>query len=259
MSTAAHPRRYQGRGLHGSVVETLGRRIVSGDFPVGMALPVEGDLCLDVDASRTVVREALRVLAAKGLVEARPMRGTIVRSRRLWRLLDADVLRWWVEEEGEAVILHDLLEVRSIVEPAAARLGAERADDAARAEIRSAWEAFAAATDDVERFLDADLRLHASILAACRNALLEELFEPISATLRLGLQIQVQAATEERPRLRDSLALHEQAVRAVLEGRGVLAERAMRDLVARAARDAELALGVRPAGGVAGMGGRGSG
>jgi DNA-binding FadR family transcriptional regulator len=233
-------------------VESLGRRIVRGEYPVGAPLPVEGELAIGSEASRTVVREALRVLAAKGLVEARPMRGTRVRPRREWRLLDPDVLRWWVEEEGEATILHDLLEVRAIVEPAAARIAAERADEPARAELRDAWASLCAAVDDPGRFIEADLRYHAAILAATRNALLEELLEAISATLRLGLLVQVRVAADHLPRLRDSLPLHEETVLAITAGDGDRAEATMRLLVAGAARDAEHALGMRPAGGVGG-------
>jgi GntR family galactonate operon transcriptional repressor len=249
--TLTRPRRaIIGRGLHGSVLESLGRSIVSGRFPEGAVLPVEGDLSLGMDVSRTVIREAIRVLAAKGLVEARPMRGTTVRPRRDWRLLDPDVLRWWVEVEGEATILHDLLEVRAFVEPAAARIAAQRATPADRAEIEGAWRAFAVSADDVGRFIEADLRLHGAILAACGNAILDELFEPISATLRLGRQVQARVATDELARLRDSMPLHERAVRAILDGRPAAAERAMRELVEAAARDAELVLGVRPADGI---------
>jgi DNA-binding FadR family transcriptional regulator len=248
--TLARPRRaIIGRGLHGSVVESLGRSIVGGRFAEGAVLPVEGDLALPVEVSRSVIREAIRVLAAKGLVEARPMRGTTVRSRRDWRLLDPDVLRWWVEVEGEATILHDLLEVRVIVEPAAARIAAQRAGPGERAAIEAAWRELCASVDDVAGFIEADLRLHGVILATTGNAILDEMFEPIAATLRLGRQVQARVATDHAARLRDSLPLHERVVRAIVGRRPAAAERAMRSLVEGAARDAELVLGVRPVGG----------
>lgn len=239
-----------GRGLHGSVVESLGRAIVGGEYPAGSVLPVEADLAAGLDVSRTVIREAIRVLAARGLVDARPMRGTLVRPRREWRLLDPDVLRWWVEVEGEATILHDLLEVRAIVEPAAARIAAQRAGPEQRRAIEACYRDLAASVDDVERFLEADLRLHGAILAACGNAVLDELAEAVAATLRLGRQVQAHLPADELARLRQSLPAHEHAVRAIVAGRPAAAERHVRDLVATAARDAELVLGVRPVGGM---------
>lgn len=247
---AAVPHRGRtGRGLHGSVVESLGRAIVGGRYPEGTALPVEADLATTLEVSRTVIREAIRALAARGLVEARPMRGTTVRPRREWRLLDPDVLRWWVEVEGASTILHDLLEVRAIVEPPAARIAALRATAGDRHAIEAACRDLVAASDRVDRFVEADLRLHGAILAACGNAVLDDLAEAVAATLRLGRQVQARIAADELPRLRDSLPLHEQVVRAIVAGRPAAAERHMRALVEAAARDAELVLGERSAGG----------
>ncbi|MFN8518129.1 MAG: FadR/GntR family transcriptional regulator [Chloroflexota bacterium] len=241
------PRRLQaGRGLHGSVVETLGRAIVSGRYAEGTVLPVEAELGEGLEVSRSVVREAVRVLAAKGLVEARPMRGTIVRSRREWRLLDPDVLRWWVAVEGEATILHDLLEVRAMVEPAAARIAATRANPADREVLQEAYQALVVSIDELRPFEEADQRLHAAILGVCRNAILDELGEMVSATLRLGHQAQAHIPGDQAARRRDSLPLHGQVVSAIVAGHPATAERHMRELVEAAARDAELVLGVRP-------------
>lgn len=128
------------------------------------------------------------------------MRGTTVRPRREWRLLDPDVLRWWVEVEGASTILHDLLEVRAIVEPPAARIAALRATAGDRHAIEAACRDLVAAVDRVDRFVEADLRLHGAILAACGNAVLDDLAEAVAATLRLGRQVQARiAADEPRP------------------------------------------------------------
>src|SRR5690348_514890 len=117
---------YPERSLHGRIVHAIGRRIVRGDLQPGALVPAGGEL----RASRTVVREAVKVLAAKGLVEARPKTGTRVRSRDAWNLLDPDVLAW--QQDGAAPASHDaqlraLTEVRAIIEPAAAELAAARA------------------------------------------------------------------------------------------------------------------------------------
>ena len=85
-------RTYPRRGLHGAVVHEIGVRIVNGDLQPGETLPDNGFL-IDADVSRTVVRETIKVLAAKGLVESRPKVGTRVRPRRDWNLLDPDVMR----------------------------------------------------------------------------------------------------------------------------------------------------------------------
>jgi DNA-binding FadR family transcriptional regulator len=103
---------YGGRGLHGLAVEMLGRRIVGGRVAPGAALPTEQELADEFGVSRSVVREAMKVLAAKGLVSARPMAGTHVRARSEWHLIDPDVLAWRAETDGAPTLLRDLLEVR---------------------------------------------------------------------------------------------------------------------------------------------------
>src|SRR5213594_3545034 len=118
---------YPEQSLHGRVVHAIGRRILSGDLRPGDLLPAEPDL----GASRTVVREAVKVLAAKGLVESRPKTGTRVRSRDAWNLLDPDVLAWQqdgADGDGTESLLRKMTEVRRIIEPAAAELAAARAD-----------------------------------------------------------------------------------------------------------------------------------
>src|SRR5918999_686463 len=119
---------YPDRGLHGQVVQEVGRRIVSGAEPPGSILDIE-HLEATFDVSKTVVREALKVLAAKGLVDARPKRGTFVRPRADWSLLDPDLLRWQFESSARDQFLTNRHEVRLIVEPAGARLAAVRRTD----------------------------------------------------------------------------------------------------------------------------------
>src|SRR5437660_12133093 len=118
---------YPRRGLHGAVVHEIGVRIIRGDLTPGEPLPTEDELGSQLGASRTVLREAVKVLAAKRLVESRPKTGTRVRPRRDWNLLDPDVLAWQVEAGADADFLAQALEIRRMIEPAAARLAAERA------------------------------------------------------------------------------------------------------------------------------------
>src|SRR4051812_683720 len=118
---------YTSRGLHGQVVHALGLRIMSGQLPEGATIDLPA-LESELGVSRTVIRESLKVLTAKGLVDARQKRGTIVRDRSRWNLLDADVLRWQADTPTPE-LLTQLDELRGMIEPGAAALAARRRDD----------------------------------------------------------------------------------------------------------------------------------
>src|SRR5258707_3004146 len=111
-----------------AVLTTLGSEIAQDVIAVGDALPPEHDLEIRFGVGRGVVREAIKTLAAKGLVSVRPRHGTHVLPRRDWSLLDRDVLNWLVgKDEPDRELLLAIQEVRSVIEPAAAALAAERA------------------------------------------------------------------------------------------------------------------------------------
>lgn len=232
---------YRGRGLHGSMVELLGQRIVAGEPPPGEALPQEPALAMEYDVSRTVVREALRVLAAKGLVDARPMRGTRVRPRSEWRLLDADLLRWALESEGHTSLLGHLFDIRQMVEPTAARLAAERTRPGQHEELMAALQALVDGSGDLSSYVDADLVLHDLILRLSGNPLLPELITPIAAALRLGRRVQATGAGRAARPLSDSIAPHRAIVEAIVAADPAAAEAAMRIVVESAAEDARRA------------------
>jgi len=243
--TAATHGGYRGRGLHGAMVERLGRRIVAGEPPPGEALPREPVLAAEYDVSRTVVREALRVLAAKGLVDARPMRGTRIRPREDWRLLDPDLLRWALESDGHPSLLGHLSEIRAMVEPTAARLAAERSNPAQHDALLVALEALVDESADLAAFIEADLALHRTILRMSGNPLLEELITPIEAALRLGRRVQASGAGEAARSPADALEPHRAVVEAIVAGVGPVAESAMRSIVDAADADARRALETR--------------
>src|SRR5919204_5787244 len=127
---------YPRGGLHGQIVHAIGRRILSGKIRPGELLAIPAEL----PASRTVLREAIKVLAAKGLVQSRPKTGTRVRPRQAWNLLDPDVLAWQQDGAGSPSLLRALTEVRRFIEPAAAELAAVRADTRDLAELARALE-----------------------------------------------------------------------------------------------------------------------
>jgi GntR family galactonate operon transcriptional repressor len=176
-------RTYPRRGLHGAVVHEIGVRIVNGELKPGDTLPDNGFFD-GADVSRTVVREAIKVLAAKGLVESRPKVGTRVRPRRDWNLLDPDLLAWQIEAGPDARFLEQALELRRMIEPAAARLAAKRATEEQVATLFELYEAMAAAGDDLDAFMEPDLRFHSLVLEACGNELIEHMSEIFTAVLR---------------------------------------------------------------------------
>jgi len=227
---------YPEQSLHGRIVHAIGRRILGGDLRPGELLPAEPEL----GASRTVVREAVKVLAAKGLVESRPKTGTRVRARDAWNLLDPDVLAWQQDGAVDDALLRKLTEVRRIIEPAAAELAAARADARDVAALEDALQqmeqtAQARAGADFEAFVQADMKFHLAILQACRNDLLEQMSRVVYSALLVSFR-----ATSRLPgRAKASLPKHRaifEAIRA-RDPRG--AGSAARHLVQSTAREVE--------------------
>ncbi|HEY2908522.1 MAG TPA: FadR/GntR family transcriptional regulator [Vicinamibacterales bacterium] len=236
---------YPEQSLHGRIVHAIGRRILCGNLQPGALLPAEREL----RASRTVVREAVKVLAAKGLVESRPKTGTRVRTRDAWNLLDPDVLAW--QRDGAAPASHgaqlrSLTEVRRIIEPAAAELAAARADAhdiAALVQALAEMEqtALPARGADFEAFVQADMRFHLAILRAGRNDLLEQMSRVVYSALLVSFR-----STSGLPgRAKASLPKHRAILDAIRAGDPDRAGAAMRRLVQSTAREVE-ALGKRP-------------
>ncbi|SCL20296.1 DNA-binding transcriptional regulator, FadR family [Micromonospora rhizosphaerae] len=221
---------YPDRGLHGHVVREVGRRIVAGEFPPGTTIEVDR-LEREYDVSLTVVREALRVLAAKGLVDARPKRGTFVRPRTDWSLLDPDLLRWQFEGADNDAFLANLAEVRLIVEPQGARLAAARRTDADLDALEAAL-ASVTAEPTTEVIVDADLAFHRALLAATHN----ELLVRMEHIIEIGLRTRDLIVHAEGHR-DDFLPPHREVLDAVRAADGDRAEQAMRALLEQAARD----------------------
>jgi DNA-binding FadR family transcriptional regulator len=227
------PLTYPRRGLHGEVVHTIGLQIVSGELPPGDPLPPEEELTSNLAVSRTVLREAIRVLAAKGLVEARPKTGTRVRARSEWNILDPDVLSWRVEATNDRRLYEETTEMRLAIEPLAARLAATRALPAETAAIAEAYEAMEAGVDDQAAYLAADLRFHEQILGACHNELLGHLAGILRGVLRTTFEF---TTTPQRSRRR-ALPLHRAILEGIAAGDPDGAEKAARTLIADTAAD----------------------
>ena len=231
MDTRTYPR----RGLHGAIVHEIGMRIIRGDLLPGESLPSEEELGGGHGISRTVLREAIKVLAAKRLVESRPKTGTRVLPRRDWNLMDPDVLAWRLEAGPDEQFFADVIELRRIIEPEAAHLAASRATEEEIDELRQVFDAMEAAVDDGDAYLAPDIRFHTLILEASHNELLAQVGTMLRAVFR-ALFIRT-AAT--RP---GALSFHREIVDAIEAGDADAAERATRTLIDDTA--ASLARGV---------------
>jgi DNA-binding FadR family transcriptional regulator len=169
--------------LHGSIARDLGVRIVSGRARPGDILDGEIDASDRLEVSRTAYREAVRILAAKGLVESRPKVGTRVSLPERWHLLDPDVLSWIFEREPDARLVNGLFELRRIVEPQAAALAAERRTDEDLAAMAQALQGMEEHSLALEEGRDADQNFHAALLRASGNAFLASLSSGITAAV----------------------------------------------------------------------------
>jgi DNA-binding FadR family transcriptional regulator len=172
------------------VAEILGRRIVSGTLTPGTTLPNLDLLAEQFAISRLSMREAIKVLAGKGLVSSAPRRGTVVRPREEWSRLDADVLGWQIGEIPNAAFIRNLFELRRMVEPEAAALAATRASGSALAAIERAFAAMAASESHAPESIRADIVFHQAILRASGNEFVAALAPVIETSLRLTFTVQ---------------------------------------------------------------------
>ena len=161
--------------LHSQLVNELGQSIATGQIVADTVLPSEGDLAAEMGVSRTIAREALKSLAARGMVRARARAGTRVLASTHWTSLDKDVIRWRLAGEDRLEHLKELLELRLLIEPAAAGMAAERSDSDRRQAIWLAFESLASARDDHEGWIEAADRMHSLVLGGCGNELIESL------------------------------------------------------------------------------------
>ncbi|MEY3124817.1 MAG: hypothetical protein RLZZ573_1337 [Pseudomonadota bacterium] len=204
---------YTGRNLHGQVVNELGRRVVGGMYLAGALLPNEEQLCLELQVSRTALREAVKVLAAKGLLESRPRIGTRVRSKDLWNLLDPDILAWRCATGADAEFLRHLTELREIIEPAAASLAAGSHSPEQLTAIERALRNMENA-QSIGQWVEADLEFHTAILKATNNPLLMPLAAIIGSALESLLGVTARGAGD----FKRGLADHQKVFEAIKSG-----------------------------------------
>ena len=210
-----------------AVLTTLGSEIAQDVIAVGDALPPEHDLELRFGVGRGVVREAIKTLAAKGLVSVRPRHGTHVRPRRDWSLLDRDVLTWLAGgREPDRALLLAIQEVRSIIEPAAAALAAERATKSDRQRINAALVAMETSHDQASATA-ADKAFHLAILEATHNPVLQGFRGAVDTILSAVFLVAVGTTGW----FEDNLPNHAAAARAIDEGNARKARAAMEQVL----------------------------
>jgi DNA-binding FadR family transcriptional regulator len=224
---------YGNRGVHGQTVDAIGRRVLSGELPEDATLDLAA-LQAEFGVSLTVMRESLKVLAAKGLVGARQKRGTYVRQRADWNLLDPDVLRWQFSAASGTSLLRSLEEVRGIIEPAAVRLAALRRTDDDLARLDDALGAMSRA-DDSHGAVEADIAFHHALLSATHNELLERMETVLESALAARDQL-VHGANDASD---DPVPSHRAVLDCVRAGDADAAEAAMRALLDKAISDEE--------------------
>jgi GntR family galactonate operon transcriptional repressor len=215
------------------LTELFGKQIAQGAFAPGGALPSEAELCNRFGASRSMMREIVKVLTAKRLIDAQPHRGLFVMPRERWNYIDADVLEWVLEKGANPALISALTEVRTLIEPMIARWAADRSTAADLAAIEIGYGEMAANRTNFVAFNEADIRFHHAILEASHNVVIQQLADVISALFRAIFDFTFMADSEHiELTLREHFALLDAIRRRDTEA----AESVCREMVERTAR-----------------------
>ena len=222
--------------LHRQVLNQMGEQICSGKFAPGDILPAEPVLAEQMQVSRITIRETMKSLSAKGMLEVRRRYGTIVLPRSQWQLFDPDVITWRARagaiDEG---LIQDLMELRLIIEPNAAKLAAKRATAEDRVAVRRAFKSMERAVAGQSEYVPADLAFHGAILIACHNQFIQQMQNALSAILRTSFELSSEIAGGPAR----SLPMHEALCVAIEKGDPAAAEEAVLTLIKRAEKDFE--------------------
>ncbi|SAL06773.1 GntR family transcriptional regulator [Caballeronia calidae] len=220
--------------LHRQVLNKMGEQICSGQFQPGDILPAEDELAEQMQVSRITIRETMKSLSAKGMLQVRRRHGTIVLPRSEWQLFDPDVITWRARAGAvDADLVADLMELRTIIEPNAAKLAAKRATPEDRVAVRRAFKAMERAVAGHGEYVPADLAFHGAILTACHNQFIQQMQNALSAILRTSFEL----SSEIEGGPARSLPMHEALCIAIEQGDAQAAEQAVLRLIERAEKD----------------------
>src|SRR6186713_2270650 len=212
-----------------SLVQKLGSSIVRGELPAGKSLPIEAELGKKFGASRTVMREAVKILSTKGLIGQRPRVGTFVHPEDRWDLLDAEVLTWILDRHFSHSLVREFLEVRLGIEPAAAALAAANATAEDKELLKGKLERMKGAIDGHFDPVAADIAFHATILEISHNRFYQQLTPIVETALRFSIRL----TNKAKGALADYDA-HDKIYRAIKNGNADAASRACRELIREA-------------------------
>ncbi len=241
MSSASVERAAPARNVLGHTLDLLGEAIVAGRYAPTGVIPPEPLLCDEFGVSRTVIREAIKSLVAKGLISTGPKVGTRVLAPESWNWFDPQVVAWQSKVGLTREFLRDLQELRRVLEPAGVRLAAQRATATDIAEIEEAYSGMKRAIEEGGDYVSHDLRFHLGLLRAGHNRMVEQMGKALGALLRVAFAI----STSKADGPASSLPLHRAVLDAIIARDENKAERASLVLIDGARDDMERVLASR--------------
>ncbi len=210
------------------LIEMFGKQIAQGEYAPGSALPSEAELCTRFDTSRNVLREVVKVLSTKRLIDAQRHRGLFVMPSEQWNYLDADVLEWVLEKGVNQELISSLIEVRSLIEPTISRWAAERATAVDLVAIEANYNAMVASRDHPQAFHEADIGFHNAILLATHNVVIQQLIDAITALQRAIFDYTFRT---DEAHMNRTIRVHQELFEAIRKKNPRAAEEASRHMV----------------------------
>jgi DNA-binding FadR family transcriptional regulator len=222
-------RMQQSRTLTYGMLDALGRSIVIGRYEAHGFL-TEAELAKQHGVSRSVTREAVKMLVAKGLLSARPKHGTIVQPSSFWNLFDTDVLRWLLERKFSMELLVHFNQLRVAIEPEAAALAAANADINERRAIGAGLQRMEAAEQGLVNTLDADIAFHVAILKASKNPFFAQFQDVVATALRSSIRF-TNRIKGRAANLADHAAVKDAIMRGDVEGARIAMRKIIGDVL----------------------------
>lgn len=196
------------------VTEELGRAIVCGDYRADDAFPTEAELCLTFGVSRTAIREAVKMLSAKGLVSSKPRQGIRVMPEEDWNILDSDLLSWSLQGKPSRAVLKEFFQLRVAVEPEAAALAALHSTAGQRQAIADAIDRMRTSPANSEVAIAADVDFHIALLYATGN----RFYIRLRDFVRTALNVSIHFTTPGTGGYEDTVDAHAKILLAIEHG-----------------------------------------
>lgn len=232
------------RSAHALITREIATRILKGTYPVGGVLPNEGQLIVEFGVSRTVLREALKTLAAKGMIHAKTRIGTKVLPESCWNMYDPQVLSWHLDAGTGVDFLARVFEVRQALEPAAAAMAALRRTPANLRRMQLILTAMSCPDHTRESYADWDLHFHQEILSASGNPFMMSFSTVIEASIIRAFSIRAPIDNDELSA--KSIMLHRAVLDAIAAGDSAAASKAMSDTIAGGLENVHFELAATP-------------